>query len=96
MAYVCKQGGFILSTAVFNPRNIDDDCDRIFHLIHPYQVQIGDLLDKGECHEAFSLFYELLESPSYHFVKMNIFVILMICIVLTIHVETYLTRSSRR
>jgi hypothetical protein len=69
MAYVCKQGGFILSTAVFNPRNIDDDCDRIFHLIHPYRVQIGDLLDKGECHEAFSLFYELLESPSYHFVK---------------------------
>ena len=55
--------------AVFSPGNIDDDCDRIAGLLYPYKVQIGEMLDKGEYHEAFTLFYEILESLSYHFVK---------------------------
>lgn len=55
--------------AVFNPRNIDDDCDKISGFLYPYKVQIGNLLDKGKYHEAFTLFYEILESLSYHFVR---------------------------
>ena len=48
--------------AVFSPGNIDDDCDRIADLLYLFKVQIGELL-------AFTLFYEILESLSYHFVK---------------------------
>ena len=55
--------------AVFNPSNIDDDCDKIAGLLAPNKVQIGELLDKREYHEAFTLFYEILESLSYHFIK---------------------------
>ena len=55
--------------AVFSPGNIDDDCDRIADLLYLFKVQIGELLDKGEYHEAFTLFYEILKSLSCHFVK---------------------------
>ena len=55
--------------AVFNPSDIDDDCDKIAGLLAPNKVQIGELLDKREYHEAFTLFYEILESLSYHFIK---------------------------
>ena len=55
--------------AIFSPGNIDDDCDRISGLLYPYKVRIRELLDQGEYHEAFTLFYEILESLSYHFVK---------------------------
>ena len=55
--------------AIFNPGNIDDDCDRIADLLYLFKVQIGELLDKGEYHEAFTLFYEILKSLSCHFVK---------------------------
>ena len=36
--------------AIFNPGNIDDDCDRIADLLYLFKVQIGELLDKGEYH----------------------------------------------
>ena len=54
---------------VFNPRNIDGDCDKIAFLLQPYGVQIKEMLKKGECHEAFTLFYEILDSLSRHFVE---------------------------
>ena len=38
-------------------------------MLNPYKVQIRELLDQGEYHETFTLFYEILESLSYHFVK---------------------------
>ena len=38
-------------------------------MLAPNKVQIGELLDKREYHEAFTLFYEILESLSYHFIK---------------------------
>lgn len=55
--------------AVFNPRNIDDDCDKIAFLLQPYKVQIKEMLKKDECHEAFTLFYEILDILSRHFVE---------------------------
>lgn len=82
--------------AVFSPGNIDDDCDRIAGLLYPYKVQIGEMLDKGEYHEAFTLFYEILESLSYHLLRMSIIATLMICTVLTIPAETCLMLSSGR
>lgn len=82
--------------AVFNPSNIDDDCDKIAGLLAPNKVQIGELLDKREYHEAFTLFYEILESLSYHLLRMSVIATLMICIVLTIPVETCLMLSLRR
>lgn len=53
---------------IFNPRNIDDDCDKIASLLQPYRLKIKEMLEKGEYHEAFTLFYEILESLSSHFV----------------------------
>ena len=55
--------------SVFNPCNIDEDCRRIAGLLYPYKESIRDLLNHREFTEAFSIFYEILESLSYHFVK---------------------------
>ena len=55
--------------SVFNPCNIDEDCRRIAGLLYPYKESIRDLLNHRESAEAFSIFYEILESLSYHFVK---------------------------
>lgn len=54
---------------IFNPRNIDEDCDAIARLLWPYRDRIRSLMDEGKYHDAFTLFYEILESLSYHFVK---------------------------
>lgn len=55
--------------AIFNPCNIDADCDKIAFSLKPYKAQIKEMLKNGECHEAFALFYEILDSLSCHFVK---------------------------
>lgn len=54
---------------VFNPCNIDMDCNTIDDLLTPYKRQVKTLLDKGEADEAITIFLEILESLSYHFVK---------------------------
>ena len=54
---------------VFNPCNIDMDCSTIDDLLTPYKRQVKTLLDKGETDEAITIFLEILESLSYHFVK---------------------------
>ena len=54
---------------VFNPSNIDIDCSTIDDLLTPYKRQVKSLLDKGETEEAITIFLEILESLSYHFVK---------------------------
>ena len=54
---------------VFNPCNIDMDCNTIDDLLTPYKRQVKTLLDKGETDEAITIFLEILESLSYHFVK---------------------------
>ena len=54
---------------VFNPCNIDMDCNTIDDLLTPYKRQVKTLLDKGETDEAITIFLEILESLSYHFVN---------------------------
>ena len=54
---------------VFNPSNIDMDCNTIDDLLTPYKIQVKTLLEKGETDEAITVFLEILESLSYHFVK---------------------------
>ena len=54
---------------VFNPCNIDMDCNTIDDLLTPYKRQVKTLLDKGKTDEAVTIFLETLESLSYHFVK---------------------------
>ena len=54
---------------VFNPCNIDMDCNTIDDLLTTYKRQVKTLLDKGETDEAITIFLEILESLSYHFVK---------------------------
>lgn len=54
---------------VFNPRNIDQDCDAIASLLSPYDDLVTEKMKEGKYREAFEIFLEILESLSYHFVK---------------------------
>ena len=55
--------------SIFNPRNIDMDCNMISNLLLPYEKMIKEDMSKGNHHKAFETFLEILESLSYHFVK---------------------------
>lgn len=55
--------------AVFSPFNIDDDCSTIDSLLTTLAKKVKSLLTKGETGEAITIFLEILESLSYHFVK---------------------------
>lgn len=54
---------------IFVKGNIDDDCDKIARMLRPYEENVQSLMDSGNYKEAFNLFYEILESLSYHFVN---------------------------
>ena len=45
--------------SIFNPNNIDDDCDTIDSLLRPYQLKLDSLMSAGKYHEAFQCFYEI-------------------------------------
>ena len=55
--------------AVFSPLNLDDDCSTIDSLLAPLAKKVKSQLAKGETEEAVTVFLEILESLSYHFVK---------------------------
>lgn len=55
--------------AIFSPLNIDDDCSTIDSLLTPLVRKVRSLLVKGETGEAITIFLEILESLSYHFIK---------------------------
>ena len=55
--------------SIFNPRNIDTDCNMISDLLLPYERKIKEDMSKGNYRKAFETFLEILESLSYHFVK---------------------------
>lgn len=55
--------------SIFNPRNIDTDCDTIANLLCPFKEVINEDMAKGNYYQAFDTFLEILESLSYHFVK---------------------------
>lgn len=54
---------------IFNSRNIDTDCDTIANLLYPFKEVINKDMAKGNYHQAFDTFLEILESLSYHFVE---------------------------
>lgn len=55
--------------AIFNERNIDDDCDTIASLLSPYRKTVRESLSQGNCAEAITILLEVLESLTYHFVE---------------------------
>ena len=54
---------------IFLKGNIDDDCDKIARMLRPYEEKVQTLMDGDNFKDAFTLFYEILESLSYHFVN---------------------------
>ena len=55
--------------AVFNKRNLDEDCDTIASLLEPYRKTIRESLSQGNYAEAVTVLLEVLESLTYHFVE---------------------------
>ena len=55
--------------SIFSPRNIDTDCDTIASLLCSFKEVINKDMVKGNYHQAFDAFLEILESLSYHFVE---------------------------
>ena len=55
--------------AIFNPRNIDDDCDKIAHEISVVGNQIAEVLKVGMYKQAMTMYLQLLKSMANHFVK---------------------------
>ena len=55
--------------AIFNPRNIDDDCDKIAHEISVVGNQIAEVLKVGMYKQAVTMYLQLLKSMTKHFVE---------------------------
>lgn len=55
--------------AIFNPRNIDTDCDTIANMLCSFKAVINEDMAKGNYHQAFDTFLEILDSLSNHFVE---------------------------
>lgn len=55
--------------SIFNPRNIDTDCDTIANLLYSFKEDINEDMAKGNYRQAFDTFLDILESLSYHFVE---------------------------
>ena len=55
--------------AVFNKRNLDEDCDTIASLLEPYRKTIRESLSQGNYAETVTVLLEVLESLTYHFVE---------------------------
>ena len=55
--------------SIFNPHNIDTDCDTIANLLCPIMDVINEEMSKGNYHQAFDTFLEILDSLSNHFVE---------------------------
>ena len=56
--------------AIFNPRNIDEDCNKIADLINDVaRMQIKEILVVGMYKQAVTLYLQLLQSMVNHFVN---------------------------
>ena len=53
---------------IFNPRNINEDCSRIWYMMTDEEKNIRDLTEKGAYQEAALLFLQLTKSMCRHFV----------------------------
>ncbi len=55
--------------SVFNPRNLDEDCRKIETLLRPFDETVHNLLKEGQYEEATTIFLEILDSLSTHYVR---------------------------
>lgn len=55
--------------AIFNPDNIDQDCDRIASLMNVEADFIKEALDAGLYKQAVTMYLQLLKSMTKHFVE---------------------------
>ena len=55
--------------AIFNPRNIDEDCDKIAQEISTVGRQIAEVLKVGLYKQAVTMYLQLLKSMVNHFVE---------------------------
>lgn len=55
--------------SIFNPHNIDTDCDTITNLLCSFKEVINKDMAEGNYRQAFDTFLEILEFLSYHFVE---------------------------
>lgn len=55
--------------AIFNPDNIDQDCDRIASLMNVEADFIKEVLDAGLYKQAVTMYLQLLKSMTKHFVE---------------------------
>lgn len=55
--------------AIFNPDNIDQDCDRIASLMNVEADFIKEALDAGLFKQAVTMYLQLLKSMTKHFVE---------------------------
>ena len=54
---------------LFNPRNIDDDCEKIADLMSAEASFIREALDAGIFKQAVTMYLQLLKSMTNHFVE---------------------------
>ena len=55
--------------AIFNPKIIDDDCDKIAKAISTVGQQIAEVLKEGMYKQAVTMYLQLLKSMANHFVE---------------------------
>lgn len=55
--------------SIFNPRNLDGDCDYIAHLLREYETIISECMDCGNYNKAVTLLLAILDSLTRHFVE---------------------------
>lgn len=55
--------------AIFNPRNINDDCDKIADMISEEGELISEILKAGMYKQAVTMYLQLLKSMAIHFVE---------------------------
>ena len=75
--------------AIFDARNIDEDCDKIAELMRPESNLIREALDAGLYRQAVTMYLQLLNSMCKHFWRMSITAISTICIVQSIRCKEY-------
>ena len=54
---------------IFDPRNIDGDCDRIAHEVDAVRESIKEILKVGMYKQAVTMYLQLLKSMTKHFVE---------------------------
>lgn len=54
--------------SIFNPRNIDDECDKIADLMSSEAALIKDAMDAGLFKQAVTMYLQLLKAMCIHFV----------------------------